>query len=146
MLSLLRAARPASARLVPTLPLCRCRLAPVLAPQHVLGGLAPSLSRSYASKKSKKGAATFDDDADVAEIEAKGKGKKGKGKGKALLDEADLVADAHSDGVFDLGKLEESMVDAVGKLRVGLKTVVGRVGRVTPGASRLRAANVLGKP
>ncbi|KAK4701881.1 ribosome recycling factor, partial [Phenoliferia sp. Uapishka_3] len=71
-------------------------------------------------------------EAEEEEVETKQKGKKGKGKGKALLDEADVVAGGLTEGAFDLEKLDEGMVDVVGKLRVGLKTVVGRVGRVTP--------------
>ncbi|KAL8276164.1 hypothetical protein RQP46_011422 [Phenoliferia psychrophenolica] len=135
MLSILRAARPATSRLAPTLPLCGCSVLarPSLAaasPLRVASALSPRLSRSYASKKSKKGAAAVQED-EADEVEVEGKGKKGKGKGKGK--EAEVVVSAGGgEGVFDLEKLEESMVDAVGKLRVNLKTVVGRVGRVTP--------------
>jgi hypothetical protein len=59
-------------------------------------------------------------------------GKKGKGKGGFVQDMVEPTA-ADSEGAYDLTALEKSMDDAVEKLRVGLKTVVGRVGRVTPG-------------
>ena len=103
---------------------CSCRPAFVLslsAPPY------PFLSRSYAAKKSKgkRGTAVVQEEEEV--VLPRGKGVK-KGKGKFV--EEDEVAEGVS---FDLKALEKTMEDAVDRLRVGLKTVVGRVGRVSPG-------------
>lgn len=129
-------ARPSTARLLatPRLAACSCRPALQQAPAAVC---SPSLlSRSYASKKSKggkKAAAAFEEDDEPAP--AKGKSGK-KGKGKSFAEEE--VAAAGGDEVrFDLKAVEQAMDEAVDKLRVGLKSVVGRVGRVSPGELQL---------
>jgi hypothetical protein len=113
---------------------CSCRPAyaapslPFLLPQ----------SRSYASKKKGKrsSASTADDDDDddaPAASQPKGKGvKKGKAQFNTEEDQAANGGDAVV-GAFDMKLLEASMDDAVQKLRVALKSVVGRVGRVSPG-------------
>lgn len=88
---------------------------------------------SGGGKKGSSKSAALDDDEPVA-VKGGGGGKKGKGKGGFVEDMIEPnVAD--SEGQFDLTKLETTMDDAVEKLRVGLKSVVGRVGRVTPGQS-----------
>lgn len=118
----------------PRLAACRCR--PSLQPLTP-AILAPSslLVRSYASKKSKggkKSAATFEEDDEPA-LAKGGKGKKG--KGKSFVEE-EVVAGGGDEVRFDLKAVELSMNEAVDKLRVGLKSVVGRVGRVSPGAQQ----------
>lgn len=110
---------------------CNCR--PSLQSNSSVSAAASSLLiRSYASKKSKgkkSGAAAVEEDDDFAPAKGKG-GKKGKGKSFA----EDEVASAGSEEVrFDLKAVEVAMDESVDKLRVGLKSVVGRVGRVSPG-------------
>lgn len=68
--------------------------------------------------------------------ETTSKGKKGKGKSSARESEATTVQEA-----FDLNALERSMGEAVDKLRVALKAIVGRVGRLSPG--RLKCSPVV---
>lgn len=103
--------------------------------------LLPSLifSRSYAAKKksskgSKSTAAVEEDD--YVDMHSK-TGKKGKGKGKsnsAFMDDDELDSTEKDDqGSFDLPGLEKNMDEVIDKLRVGLKNVVGRVGRVSAG-------------
>lgn len=134
---------PPAARLASPLALCSCRrplqqrsLFLATSPSSLLS-LSPFLSRSYASKKKggKKSSAALEEEEDEP-VAVKGKGgKKGKGKSSFVEDEL-AVADTGSDeGSFDLKTVEASMDDAVDKLRVGLKAVVGRVGKVSPGAS-----------
>ncbi|BGP19025.1 hypothetical protein JCM10213_009265 [Rhodosporidiobolus nylandii] len=78
----------------------------------------------------KKPAKPFEDEETDDVAPGKGKGGK-KGKGKMLTEEE--LADTQLPGeVFELKVLEGKMADAVDRLRVGLKQVVGRVGRVTP--------------
>ncbi|GAA5902801.1 hypothetical protein JCM5296_002885 [Sporobolomyces johnsonii] len=88
---------------------------------------SPLFVRTKKTKASKK-STEEDDDYDAAPGKGKG-GKKGKGK---LLTEDDLTNKQLPGENFELKKLEERMEDSIGKLRVGLKTVVGRVGRITP--------------
>ncbi|GAA5973268.1 hypothetical protein JCM11641_003042 [Rhodosporidiobolus odoratus] len=78
----------------------------------------------------KKPPKPFDDE--EADEPAPGKGKGGKkGKGKMLTEEE--LSDKQLPGeVFELKVLEDRMSYAIDKLRVGLKQVVGRVGRVSP--------------
>ncbi|GAA6060290.1 hypothetical protein JCM10212_002931 [Sporobolomyces blumeae] len=94
----------------------------------------PSLPLSIRTKKtkaSKKSAASqFQEDDDYEAGPGKGKGGK-KGKGK-LLTEDDLTDMQLPGEKFELTKLEDKMVDGIERLRVNLKTVVGRVGRVSP--------------
>ncbi|KAM0746253.1 ribosome recycling factor [Meredithblackwellia eburnea MCA 4105] len=101
------------------------------------------LARTYASKKksgggkkvagisssSKKGIQEEEEDEDYAGR----KGKKKKGGGKAFEeDEDDDERAGETEARFDLKLLEREMDEAVTRLRVALKTVVGRVGRVSP--------------
>lgn len=119
--------RPTARLLSPTICSCRVfRLAPTVP--------SPFLSRAYASKKKagKKNTAVIEDDDEPAPVAKGGKGKKGKGK---FVEEDDAGANGEDQGSFDLKAVESSMDEAVDKLRVGLKSVVGRVGRVSPGAS-----------
>ena len=61
--------------------------------------------------------------------------KGGKGKGK-MLTEDDLLERQLPGEHFELKVLEGRMQEAIDRLRVSLNTVVGRVGRITPGESR----------
>jgi hypothetical protein len=128
--------RPSAARLLvtPRLAACSCRPALQQAPAAVF---SPSLlSRSYASKKSKggkKAAAAVEEDDDPTPAKGKG-GKKGKGKSFA---EEEVAGDGGDEVRFDLKAVEQAMDESVDKLRVGLKSVVGRVGRVSPGELQL---------
>lgn len=101
------------------------------------------LSRSYASKKSakqgkgnKKQAAKEElDEFEADETEwVGGKGKKGKGK---LVSghgrEQEEAVGNHQVSTYELKAFEVQMDESVERMRVGLKTVVGRVGRVSPG-------------
>ncbi|CEQ39071.1 SPOSA6832_00585 [Sporobolomyces salmonicolor] len=112
--------------------------APLRRPGHpLLVSLLPALPapsspssllvRTKKTKASKK-STEEDDDGDAGPGKGKG-GKRGKGK---LLTEDDLTDKQLPGERFELKKLEERMGDSIGKLRVGLKTVVGRVGRITP--------------
>ena len=87
-----------------------------------------SSHRSYAKKV--KNSSSNRVEAQEEPEESYSKQKKGKGKGKSFAteDEIDL-----SGAKFDLAAIELSMEEAIDKLRVGLKSVVGRVGRVSPG-------------
>lgn len=58
--------------------------------------------------------------------------KGGKGKGK-MLTEDDLLERQLPGEHFELKVLEGRMQEAIDRLRVSLNTVVGRVGRITPG-------------
>lgn len=100
-------------------------------------------TRSYASKKKgggggKKGQSeAFEEDSEEPERVVKGKGVK-KGKGGFASEEvanetSGYGSSGNGNGSFDAGRLEKGMDEAVDKLRVGLKAVVGRVGRVSPG-------------
>lgn len=117
----------------------------------------PFLTRSYASKKgkgSKKSAAVEEEDDDSPVEEVRGGKERGgsggkKGKGKSFNDNFDSN-DTVGGGVkeaFDLKALELTMEEAVDKLRIALKSVVGRVGRVSPGSfaicSRFTRARLL---
>lgn len=62
-------------------------------------------------------------------------GKKGKGKGY-MLTEDDLLDRQLPGEHFELQVLEGRMKEVIERLRVSLKTVVGRVGRVSPGTLR----------
>ncbi|GAA5924998.1 Rrf1p [Sporobolomyces koalae] len=87
--------------------------------------------RGKKTKASKKSAATqFQEDEDYDAGPGKGKGGK-RGKGKLLTE--DELTDMQLPGEkFELKVLDERMRDCIDKLRVNLKTVVGRVGRVSP--------------
>ncbi|GAA5829015.1 hypothetical protein JCM11251_004098 [Rhodosporidiobolus azoricus] len=86
--------------------------------------------KTKASNKKGKQVVEEEDEFDADAAPGKGKGGK-KGKGKMLTEEE--LQDMQLPGeVFELKKLEERMAEAVDRLRVGLKQVVGRVGRVTP--------------
>lgn len=93
--------------------------------------------RGYASKKKgggKKGQSdAYDEDTvDEPERVVKGKGVK-KGKGGFASEEVASETTGGGSGSYEAGRLEKGMDEAVDKLRVGLKAVVGRVGRVSPG-------------
>ncbi|GAA5871924.1 hypothetical protein JCM8547_003305 [Rhodosporidiobolus lusitaniae] len=95
---------------------------------------SPSLVvlRTKKTKASTKPGKKAKEDDDEFEHDAPGKGKGGKkGKGKLLTDN-DLTDMQLPGEVFELKVLEQRMADSVERLRVGLKQVVGRVGRVTP--------------
>ncbi|GAA5901987.1 Rrf1p [Sporobolomyces salmoneus] len=91
-----------------------------------------SFSRTKKTKASKKSAATLYQEGDEEYADGPGKGKGGKkGKGKMLTE--DELTDMQLPGEkFELKVLEERMKDGIERLRVSLKTVVGRVGRVSP--------------
>lgn len=88
----------------------------------------PSLLVRHKKTKAKK-----QDDADYDPTPpSKGKGKK-HGKGH-LVTEQELLDTQLPGEQFELKVLETNMSDAVDRLRVALKQVVGRVGRVSPSA------------
>ena len=98
---------------------------PTLIPYTVL--LAPVLPR-YASKKATKkprtAAASEEDDTIVYQT---------KGKGKNKQQRAEIITETQLPGEkFDLSVLESNMERAIERLRVALKGVVGRVGRISP--------------
>ncbi|GAA6035009.1 hypothetical protein JCM8097_002141 [Rhodosporidiobolus ruineniae] len=112
------------------------RSTPSRAPLALLPSLSsssPSLTHLRTKKtkaSTKKGKPAQEEDDDDAPAPGKGKGGK-KGKGKMLTE--DELLDTQLPGeVFELKLIEARMTDAVDRLRVGLKQVVGRVGRVTP--------------
>ncbi|BGP45474.1 hypothetical protein JCM10450v2_001293 [Rhodotorula kratochvilovae] len=126
--------RTAHAALRPALRLAASSRAPLAALPPRLALISPSASSSpllvrTKKTKAKKPAQQDDDDFDPAPP-AKGKGKKG-GKGHLLTE--DQLLDTQLPGEqFELKRLEADMENAVDRLRVGLKQVVGRVGRVSP--------------
>lgn len=99
-------------------------------------------SRTYA-KKAKSGSSAHHKKGSSSKaveeqqnVVAAAKGKKGKGKGGFLDTDPDAMVEtvaADEVGVYDLKILETEMDNAIERLRVGLKSVVGRVGRVSPG-------------
>lgn len=90
--------------------------------------------KTKASTKKGKPAVEEDDEFEPAPGQSKGKGGGGKkGKGKGFVEE-ELLDTQLPGEVFELKVLEQRMAESVDRLRVGLKQVVGRVGRVTPGA------------
>ncbi|SCV67062.1 BQ2448_5708 [Microbotryum intermedium] len=98
--------------------------APLIGCQTRLGSL-----RGYAKAKSKTArskASESTEDFAFAAVDTK------KGKGKAKFVQAQDLASDESAGVYDLKALEASMDDSVDKLRISLKAIVGRVGRVSP--------------
>jgi ribosome recycling factor len=106
--------------------------APLVVPSPTPRSLPLFLIRTKKTKASKKSAATqFQEDDDYEAGPGKGHGGK-KGKGR-LLTEEDLTDMQLPGEKFELKVLEERMKDGIEKLRVNLKTVVGRVGRVSPG-------------
>lgn len=106
--------------------------APLVVPSPAPRSLPLLLVRTKKTKASKKSAATqFQEDDDYEAGPGKGHGGK-KGKGR-LLTEDDLTDMQLPGEKFELKVLEERMKDGIEKLRVNLKTVVGRVGRVSPG-------------
>ncbi|GAA5885034.1 hypothetical protein JCM6882_007203 [Rhodosporidiobolus microsporus] len=130
------ALRPAARLATAPASLLRCacpRALPsaLLAPTFSSPSLPLVHLRTKKTKASKKpGKQVVEEDDDFEPAPGKGKGGK-KGKGKMLTEEE--LSDTQLPGeVFELKKLEERMADAVGRLRVGLKQVVGRVGRITP--------------
>lgn len=89
------------------------------------------LIRTKKTKPSKKA----DSDPDAGRGAGGNTGKKsGKGKGK-MLTEDDLLERQLPGEHFELKVLEGRMQEAIDRLRVSLNTVVGRVGRITPGES-----------
>ncbi|SGY40147.1 BQ5605_C003g02329 [Microbotryum silenes-dioicae] len=100
---------------------------PIFTP-HGQGVVLGSI-RSYAKGKSKKATSKVSEPAeDVTSSDADTK----RGKGKAKFVQAQQLTNDENLGVCDLKTLEASMDEAVDKLRVSLKAVVGRVGRVSP--------------
>ncbi|GAA6010897.1 hypothetical protein JCM11491_004590 [Sporobolomyces phaffii] len=123
--SLVRPALGAASRAPVAAPFVQPALVPRLA-------LCPvSFSRSKKTKASKKSAATqFQEDDDYDAGPGKGKGGK-KGKGK-LLTEDDLTDMQLPGEKYESKVLLDRMDQGIDRLRVSLKTVVGRVGRVSP--------------
>lgn len=103
--------------------------------------LLPLHARLYASKKSKgnnkKPSKQLEDDDEVYDAPSKAKGAK-KGKAKFVQDDDAAMAEADEGVYFKVYEL--SMDEAVDRLKVGLKSVVGRVGRVSPGKKSISAA------
>ncbi|GAA5970001.1 hypothetical protein JCM3765_007273 [Sporobolomyces pararoseus] len=91
-------------------------------------------TRGKKTKASKKSAATLHQEGDPEYVDGPGKskgGKKGKGKFSTEQDLKDLQQLPGEK--FDSKELELRMKEqGIEKLRIGLKTVVGRVGRVSP--------------
>lgn len=105
------------------IPLCTCpplRIQPpaLLAP--------PFLTRGYAKKKDKSRASEPE-----LEEEVYSKEKKGKGKGKGAF--VDDTLEESSVGAYESKSIAQGMDSALERLSVALRTVVGRVGRVSPG-------------
>lgn len=94
-------------------------------------------SRSYAPKKkaSKNSKSTSVSDDDLPPSHSKTGKSKGKGTSAFLVeDEGDRRDASQAAGpAFDLGAHEMEMDKVVDRLRVSLKTVVGRVGKVSAG-------------
>ena len=107
--------------------LARCTCTPLRLQLLARPALLPS-HRSYAKKVKHSSSARAEPREEPEE--AYSKQKKGKGKGKSFATEDDVDS---SVGKFDLAAIETSMEESIDKLRVGLKSVVGRVGRVSPG-------------
>ena len=107
--------------------LARCTCIPHRLPLSLSPILVPS-HRSYAKKVKNNSSARAEVQEGPEELFSKQKKGKGKGKSFATEDELDL-----SGAKFNLAAIEADMEDAIDKLRVGLKSVVGRVGRVSPG-------------
>lgn len=104
------------------LPLCSCN------PQLLAPILRPIISRGYAKKKENRSKAfKAEEDEPVQAMKAE---KKGKGKGKSFVDDSS----AENVGIYEIESIQSVMSDSVNKLRVSLKSVVGRVGRVSPGS------------
>lgn len=93
--------------------------------------------RTKKTKASKKSAATLYQEGDEEYADGPGKGKGGKkGKGKMLVtneEERGFESMQLPGEKFDSRVLDDRMKDGIERLRVNLKTVVGRVGRVSPG-------------
>ncbi|GAA6012642.1 hypothetical protein JCM10207_009066 [Rhodosporidiobolus poonsookiae] len=122
--------RPATRLASPQLAALR-RALPTALPPLASSALPLVHLRTKKTKASnKKPAKPFDEDVDDGPAPGKGKGGK-KGKGK-LLTEDDLTDTQLPGEVFELKVLEAKMTDAVDRLRVGLKQIVGRVGRISP--------------
>lgn len=84
------------------------------------------------NKVAKEEAEEFEEE----EVEWSGKGKKGKGKGKLVSGHGREIEEEvgnHQVSLHELSGYEKQMDEGVDRMRVGLKTVVGRVGRVSPG-------------
>lgn len=116
---------------------CRCHVLRrpdtfLLSPsQPNLLSLNTTFARGYASKKKGKKETSEDVEEEEESHTPRAKsGKKGKGRGKEVEPQGSGSEGAEA---FDLAKLETGMEDAVERLRVALKTVVGRVGRVSAG-------------
>ncbi|GAA6053682.1 hypothetical protein JCM3770_001694 [Rhodotorula araucariae] len=101
------------------------RAAPFIAPA---AAPTPLLVLVRTKKTKAKKPTQDDDDVDLAPQKAKGK-RAGKGH---LLTEDQLVDKQLPGEQFHLKRLEADMDAAIDRLRVGLKQVVGRVGRVSP--------------
>lgn len=107
--------------------LVRCTCTPLRLPHSARPLLLPS-HRSYAKKVKNSSSSRAEPQEEPEEVYSKQ--KKGKGKGKSFATEEEVET---SVGKFDLAAIETSMEESIDKLRVGLKSVVGRVGRVSPG-------------
>lgn len=95
--------------------------------------------KSDKGNNKKQKAAAIEDEFEEEEVSWEGKGKKGKGKGKLVSGHGREVEEEVGNkqvSLYDLAGYEAQMEDAVERMRVGFKTVVGRVGRVSPGQWR----------
>ncbi|BGP53528.1 hypothetical protein JCM8202_002732 [Rhodotorula sphaerocarpa] len=124
------ALRPA-ARLVgaPAAPALAHAAAPRSAAFALPSALSPSPAFTSIRTKKTKVAKHKDDPPEPSRTGAGG--KKGKGKGY-MLTEDDLLDRQLPGEHFELQVLEGRMKEVIERLRVSLKTVVGRVGRVSP--------------
>lgn len=130
------------------IPSCYCQFSPIQSSSLNFNSSTSSStsfksiqSRSYASKKGKSSSSGKSSKQEEPEEEdytpVKGKGIK-KGKGSGFNDTSNSSSGSSSgedtgEGIFDLKVLERNMDESIEKLRINLKTVVGRVGRVSPG-------------
>ena len=97
-----------------------------------------SLSLIFVRTKKTKPSKKVENDSEAGRGGANAGKKGGKGKGK-MLTEDDLLERQLPGEHFELKVLEGRMQEAIDRLRVSLNTVVGRVGRITPGESRALA-------
>lgn len=137
---------------------CYCQFSPIQSSTTLNFNSSPSSScfvsiqsRSYASKKGKgassgKGSKQVEVEEEDDYTPVKGKGiKKGKGLGfndDSSASSTSTASGSAGEGVFDMKLLEKNMDESIEKLRINLKTVVGRVGRVSPGKSPLLLSSV----
>lgn len=91
---------------------------------------APVILPRYASKKAGKKARiqqNKEEDMETVVIQTKGKGK-----GKQRASEETITDQSLPGEKFSLAALEFNMQNSIERLRVALKPVVGRVGRISP--------------